>query len=178
MFVIKSEGDHVMSFSNPVNKMVSTIYKFPLSMRSWMLSTAVGKIVKMVGASKVKIHEMTYEKSVLTLANHKKVQNHIGGIHACGMALLAESATGLVVGMNVPKSSVNVLKTMKIDYTKRAQGALKAVATLTQEQIDSIRNTEKGEVIVNVEITDEAGNEPINCQITWAWVPKIRKKAA
>jgi hypothetical protein len=31
-----------------------------------------------------------------------RVQNHIKGVHACGMALLAESATGAVFGMNLP----------------------------------------------------------------------------
>ena len=31
-----------------------------------------------------------------------QVQNHIKGVHACAMALLAESATGAVFGMNVP----------------------------------------------------------------------------
>ena len=30
----------------------------------------------------------------MTLRNRTRVQNHIKGVHACGMALLAESATG------------------------------------------------------------------------------------
>ena len=35
-----------------------------------------------------------------------QVQNHIKGVHACAMALLAESATGAVFGMNVPDSAI------------------------------------------------------------------------
>ncbi len=49
-----------------------------------------------------------------SLYRRRKVQNHIGGIHACGMALLSESATGLVFGMNVPDSHVPLIKSMKV----------------------------------------------------------------
>ena len=38
----------------------------------------------------------------VVLPNNRRIQNHIGGLHACSMALAAESATGMVVGMNVP----------------------------------------------------------------------------
>ena len=47
------------------------------------------------------------------------MQNHIGGVHACGMALLSESATGLVFGMNVPDTHIPVIKTMKVGGGRR-----------------------------------------------------------
>ena len=37
-----------------------------------------------------------------SIAHRRKVQNHIGGVHATATALLAETATGMVVGMNLP----------------------------------------------------------------------------
>lgn len=164
-----------MSFSNNVSRTVAKLDKLPEFLRSWALTKAIGGVVKMLGACKVKIHYMTFSESKLSLANHKKVQNHIGGVHACGTALLAESATGMVVGMNVQDSCVPVLKTIKIDYLKRANGGLTAMANLTDEQIDLIRSTEKGEVVVPVKITDEDGQVTVDTNMVWAWVPKKRK---
>ena len=91
------------------------------------------------------------------------------------MALLAESATGFVVGMAVPDSAVPVIKSMKVEYKKRAKGAMEAVATLDAETIERIETTPKGEVLVPVTVTDETGNEPIQCEMIWAWTPKRRK---
>ena len=51
---------------------------------------------------------------------------------------------------------------------------MRAVATLTDEQIKKIQTEEKGEVIVSVRITDEANVEPINAEMTWAWTGKKR----
>ena len=60
------------------------------------------------------------------------MQNHIKGVHACGMALLAESATGGVFGMNLPDEALPLLKNMSIDYVRVAKGDLRGVATLTE----------------------------------------------
>ena len=57
--------------------------------------------VKLAGTARIWVEEMSGTKAIVTLKNRRRVQNHIGGIHACGMALAAESATGIVVGMYV-----------------------------------------------------------------------------
>jgi hypothetical protein len=54
-------------------------------------------------------------------------------------------------------------------------GDLKAVATLSDEQLLAMTTTDKGDLIVPVVVTDSEGNEPIKAEMCWAWVPKIRK---
>jgi len=88
------------------------------------------------------------------------------------MALLAETATGFVVGMNLPDDTLPLLKSMHIDYLKRAKGGLRAEASLTLGQRQDIVGSPKGDVLVACKITDEAGNEPIRTEMVWAWVPK------
>jgi hypothetical protein len=61
---------------------------------------------------------------------------------------------------------------MKIDYQRRMQGSLQAIARLTDTQISSISDDEKGSVIVLVTITDESEQAPIECYMEWAWVRK------
>ena len=106
------------------------------------------------------------------IANRRKVQNHINGVHAAAMALLAESASGFLVGMNLPEHKLLLIKTLKVDYRQRVVGGLTAVASLTAEQICAIAQQERGELWVDVTVTDESGNAPIDCAMLWAWVTK------
>lgn len=160
--------------ANRLSRTVDKIEQVAGPFRSSVVTLALGRTVKFVGTAGLRVEELSKERAVVSVNNRKKVQNHIGGVHACAMALIAESATGFVVGMNVPDSAVPVIKTMKIEYVKRATGALRAEATLTDAQRQSIATEPKGDVVVQCRVTDEAGVEPIQCEMTWAWVPKKR----
>jgi uncharacterized protein (TIGR00369 family) len=115
---------------------------------------------------------MSPERVVLIVRNRRRVQNHIGTVHGAAVVLLAETASGFVVGLNLPDERVPVIKTIKIDYLKRYQGTLRATAELTPEQLKALATQDKGEVDVKVNIVDEAGVEPLRCQMIWAWTPK------
>jgi len=160
--------------ANKFSKAVKTIYSLPEFTHSFLLTKMFCTMVKYANTSNVKLLEVSKNKVKLTVANKKKVQNHIGGIHAVCAALLAESATGIVFGMNVPDSHLPLLKSMTIDYQRRMQGALTAVAQLTDEQIAMITSEDKGDIEVAVSITDESGQQPIECTMNWAWVAKKR----
>ncbi len=90
------------------------------------------------------------------------------------MALITETATGFVFGMSVPDDKLPLIKSMKIDYVKRSTGDMRAVAKLSDEQIKFIQSEERGEIVVEVTITDEANVEPIKAEMTWAWTAKKR----
>lgn len=159
---------------NRLESIVSRINRLPEALRRRGLSLFFGRTVKYVGTTGVVVEVLTPQRCVVTLRNRKPVQNHIGSVHAVANALLAESATGFVVGMNVPDSAVPVIKSMHLDYVKRARGDMRAEATLTEEQIAQIRSVEKGEVIVPVALTDEDGKAPVLATMVWAWTPKKR----
>lgn len=148
--------------------LLSTVIRVPLM--SWLF----GRVIKFAGTSKVQIEQLQFTESKLKLKNRKIVQNHIGTVHAAATALLGESATGFLLGMHVPDDRIPLLKSMQVDYIKRCSGDLTAVATLTDQQIATIRVEEKGNVEIKVVITDEAAVEPVHCVFLWAWVPKNR----
>ncbi|MEN1475184.1 DUF4442 domain-containing protein [Pseudomonas aeruginosa] len=164
--------DASMPKRNRLSRAVGAINLLPRRLRSRSLSLLLGSQVRFAGTARVRIHELEQERAILSLKNRRPVQNHIKGIHAAAMALLAESASGFLVGMNVPDDKLPLIKTMKIDYLKRAQGDLTAIATLKAGQIEQIRQQDKGEVRVAVLVSDENGNQPIACEMVWAWVGK------
>lgn len=163
---------------NRLHRVVASIKASPFvpkALQPSVLSLVFNTQVKMALTCGLQVQELTTHEARVALPNRVRVQNHLGGVHACGMALLAESATGMVFGMNVPDSAIPVVKSMTIRYKKRAKGGLQAVATLSPEQIEAITTQDKGEVLVPVQVTDESGAQPIECDMLWAWVPKQRK---
>lgn len=159
---------------NSMCRMVDKTASLPAGLRSWVITKMFGKFVPFLGTAGLHFEEVSRERMVVSIRNRKKVQNHIKGLHAAAMALLAETATGFVVGMNVPDDKLMLLKSMKVDYLKRAQGDMKAVATLSAAQVGRMAVEDKGDVLVEVLVTDESGESPIRCEMLWAWVPKKR----
>jgi uncharacterized protein (TIGR00369 family) len=165
-----------MAKSNRLSKLVKASSRLPQGIRTALLSKTFGRVVPMVGSARIRYEQVSHDQVIVSMANHKAMQNHIGQVHACAMALLAETATGFVTAMNVPDSAVVLIKSIKIDYKRPTQGAMRAVATLTAEQQQLIQSTDKGETLVQVVITDESGEAPIQCEMLWAWIAKSQLK--
>ncbi|WP_216937522.1 DUF4442 domain-containing protein [Acinetobacter sp. BY484] len=165
-----------MMHSNRLTKLVKATSRLPQGMRSALLSKTFGRVVPMVGSAKIRYVELGPDKVVVTIANHKAMQNHIGQVHACAMALLAETATGFVMAMNVPDTAIVLIKSLKVDFKRPTRGAMTAVATLTSEQQALMQNSDKGETLVQVTVTDESGEAPIQCEMLWAWIAKDQLK--
>lgn len=163
-----------MEANNKLSRLVAKISTAPKFLQSFLLSQVFGRAVKFAGTAGIQIERLDFHQAKLVQKNRRKVQNHIGSVHAAAMALLGESATGFLVGMHVPDDRLPLLKSMQLDYVKRATGKLIATASLSPEQIAQIRGQEKGEVTVQVQLLDEVGVEPVLAQFVWAWVPKKR----
>lgn len=164
---------------NPSNlyRTVRKLNKLPPGLRWWLLTWAFGRTVHFVKTGGVRFEDLSESRALLLIPNRKRVQNHVGTVHATAMALLAETATGALLGMNLPDDRVPLLKSMQVDYRKFARGDLRAEATLAAPARKRILAEGKGEIVVPVKVTDEAGNEPIECRMLWAWVPKFGRES-
>ena len=165
-----------MTPTNRLSKLVKATSKLPKGIRSTLWSKAFGRIVPMVGSANIRYLEVSHSKVVVKIENHRAMQNHIGQVHACAMALIAETATGFVTGMNVPDSCIVLIKSFKVDFKRPTKGAMIATATLTDDQQKMMQSTEKGETLMTVKVTDESAEEPIQCEMLWAWIAKSQLK--
>lgn len=164
-----------MDDGNRLSRLVHKLDGLPVGLRRFFITYLFGGTVHFVRTAGLHFEALTEDRAVVVVRNRRRVQNHIGTVHASAMGLLGETATGAVVGMNVPDDRVPVLKGMRMDYLKRAQGALRAEASLTPEMQVHIRTEERGELSVPVRITDESGESPLDCEYVWAW--RSRKKS-
>lgn len=163
-----------MAKQNRLSTVVNTFQKLPESVRSFALSKAMGRVVKYAGTSGLRFEKLTPNECIVVIPNRKKVQNHIGSVHAAAMGLLAETATGFMTGLTVPDNRIIVIKSMNLEYLKQASGDMTAVASFSDDQVEFIKNTEKGDINVPVVITDANGVETVKATMIWAWAPKRR----
>jgi acyl-coenzyme A thioesterase PaaI-like protein len=159
---------------NKLQRSLIRLDEAPAFMRGFVQNIILRRAVPFTGTAGVQLVSLTPERVEVRLANEHRVRDHIGGVHASAMNLLAETATGMVVGMNVRDGCILLAKELSMAFRKRATGALKAVATPTAEQRAAMQSSDKGEGQVKVAVTDEAGVEPVECAFTWAWIPSSR----
>lgn len=167
--------------SNQFTKLLSVTKYLPAGARSTILSKAFGKVVPYVGTTGVYYETVEPNQVVVSLNNSKAVQNHIGSIHAVAITLLAETATGFILGLNLPADRVLLIKSYSVNfYRPIKKGQIAAVATLSDEQRLNIINTPKGEMVIPCVIKDresDSERDPIVVEMTWAWIPKAELEA-
>ena len=162
---------------NRLERQLDRLSEVPAFARPWFRSVVLRRAVPFTGTAGLNFLQMTPSLVEIGIRNQKKVQNHIEGIHASAMNLLAETATGMVVGMNVRDDCIPLAKELKMVFKKRATGDMRAVATLSDAQRALMQSIDKGEVHVAVTVTDEAGVHPVECEFVWAWIPSGPRKS-
>ena len=142
--------------------------------RQRLLTRDVGEAIPFVGTAGLGVEVLRSTRVEVSLTPGRATQNHIGGTHAGALTLLAETATGLIVAQNVPTGSVPVLRSLGVEFERRAEGLLRATAQLPVEEVERIRARPIGKVEAAVAVTDASGAAPIQATLRWAWLPRSR----
>ncbi|GAA0308323.1 DUF4442 domain-containing protein [Psychrobacter aestuarii] len=173
--------DTVPPIRNQFTRLLALTKYLPAKVRSSILSKTFGKMVPYVGTTGLHYETVTASEVIVSLNNRKAVQNHIGSIHAVAVTLLAETATGFVLGINLPADRVLLIKSYSVHfYRPLKQGQVAAVASLSEAQRLEIINTPKGEMVIPCVIDDresDSERDPITVEMTWAWIPKAELAA-
>lgn len=153
------------------NKLLKQVEKLN-SISPKLTNFVLQRIVPYVGTSNVIFKKVTNTEVVCHVPNKRRSRNHIKQIHASCMILAAETATGFITALNMPDTSINLIKSLNTNFVRRSNGPITAVASITPEQIVLINTTEKGELVIPVKVTDGDGEEPIKVEALWAWTKK------
>lgn len=154
---------------NRLHRLLERLARLPRAVQKPLLGFLIGWNIPFTRTAGLSIENLDTELVRVRLSNRRRVRNHIGTIHAAAAALVAETASGLAIGMHLPDDKVPLLKTMAFRYTRRSAGGLVAEANLTPEQVRDIEMQERGEVKVAVNVWDDENEKPLECVIVWAW---------
>lgn len=164
-----------MAKTNPFVRIADRYEAAPARLRRPLVTKAVGEVIPFVDTAGCFVEAYTPRCVAVRLENEQAVQNHLGGLHAAALALLAETATGLVVALNVPDGASPLLRTMDLSFDEFARDSVQAEATLTDEEGAQIQSRPLGQIDVDVALTDPGdGTTHVSGTLKWAWLPEER----
>lgn len=96
----------------------------------------------------------------------RRRQNHVGGAHACFLALMGEYPAGLCLAQNFsPKQFRMIIGRLEVEYHKQGRGILTATS-LRPETLPSGAEDEFW-VPMRTEIINEKGERVAECKTEW-----------
>lgn len=100
------------------------------------------------------------------LKQRRRVQNHIGTVHAIALCNLAELCAGLVTDVSIPADMRWIPQDMTVRYLRKARGRMRASAV----PATALRSaTEPYPVTIAVTVIDDAG-EPVASADIHMWL--------
>jgi len=130
----------------------------------------------------LKIQALSIDKVIIHSPERRRRRNHVGGAHACALALLGEYAAGLLLAQRfAPDEYRMIIGSLNINYQKQGRGLLIATS-LAPNNIPQFAHgeiSENGEIWVDMttEITNAKTEHIATCKTRWqikAW-DQIRK---
>jgi uncharacterized protein (TIGR00369 family) len=159
--------------SNPFPSIARRFTPCPDDLRPEGLTQAIGDAIPFVDTAGLRIHTYTQKEVTVQLEATRRVANHIGTIHAAALALLAETASGLVVALNISDESVPVVRTLNVDFQRPASASIAATATLDADTRLRLQERPIGRIDVPVDLM-MSGVAVVQAHAQWAWLPAER----
>lgn len=128
---------------------------------NWIFTKALCFVAPYFGSIKPNFDELRQNFCQISIKKRRRVQNHIGTVHAIAMCNMAELAGGTMTDVSVPKGARWIPAGMTVQYVKKAKTDLIAVAD--GSGLDWSVN---GDVIVPVVVKDTAGVIVFTADIT------------
>lgn len=96
------------------------------------------------------------------------VRNHLKSVHAIALANVAELASGLAMFSKLPANSRGIVKSINIEYLKKARGTLTVRGSANPPE----NITETIEQLALAEIFDTSGELVSKMQVRWQIGPQ------
>lgn len=161
--------------ANQLTTALAMVHQLPSFLRNRARNVALRRAVPFLGTAKLRFHQTEQDVWEVSVRNKRRVQNHLGQIHACVMVLLAETIGVMICTHNMPGDRIPLVKKLDAQFVRRSQGDMRAIVRLDEAQRQHIVDNEKGEMDLQVTVTDESGEEPVLVTVTTAWIPKQRR---
>jgi acyl-coenzyme A thioesterase PaaI-like protein len=139
----------------------------------WLYSRLICWRAPYFGSIGPRVEVLESGRCVVRIAHRRRVQNHIGTVHAIALCNMAEMAGGLATDATIPASMRWIPKGMSVRYLKKANGTMTATAL-----VPLIDDPAAGQDLhAIVEVRDSHGEVVFDADITMWVSPAQREKA-
>lgn len=132
-----------------------------LPMGRWLFSRLICLRAPYFASISPRFLDLRPGRAEVAMRKRRRVQNHIGTVHALAMGNLCEIAAGLVMEATLPATMRWIPRGMNIEYLRKAGTDVVATAELPERGWG-----EAGDVPVTVSVTDVAGQEVVRAVIS------------
>jgi len=114
------------------------------------------------------------DNEVTTFIPYKRKNlNHIGGVHACGLATVAEFASGILILSRVDPTKYRIImQTLQVDYSYQAKSDCTAHFSISEEDLNNailtpLTSNDAVMYTATIILRDNQGTEVAQAQTTW-----------
>ena len=139
----------------------------------WVLNRIVMRVIPFNGAHNFVIAGIG-EDFVRTKAPYRRRNfNHIRGIHACGIATIAEFSAGFLLLTQLDPSRYRLIMShMEVEYTYQAKEEIysesrQSLDKLNREVVEPLKSKDLVTVTMESRVTDSSGNNVALAHTTW-----------
>jgi acyl-coenzyme A thioesterase PaaI-like protein len=132
-----------------------------------LFSFLLARLVPYTGTVRPRVEELRPGYARVSMRDRRGVRQHLGSIHAIALMNLAEAATGLAFNFALPADARSILKSISMEYHKKARGRVTAEA-----QAPVLESNEEREIEMETAIRDAAGDVVATARARWRVGPR------
>lgn len=140
---------------------------------AWLFSTLLCLKAPYFATIRPRVEILEPGRCRVRIRKRRRVQNHIGTVHAIAICNMAELAAGVMTDATMPASHRWIPRGMTVDYLNKADSQLTAEAVL--EALPAF-DEESFDLVVPVSVRDANGDEVVHARITM-WISPKKKRA-
>lgn len=143
----------------------------PLPGGRWMFTQLVKWMVPYTGSVSPRVDVLEPGYAKISITQRRRLEQHLGSIHAIALMNLAEFASGAAMTTALPAGYRGIVTKMSIEYFKKARGTVTAESRPTLPDLSV-----EGEHDFLSEITDQKGDLIARATVRWKLGPVPEQK--
>ena len=132
----------------------------------WLFGLAVRFTIPYTGSVSPRVEVLEPGYARISIRQRRRLEQHLGSIHAIALANVAEFASGAAMSTALPPGYRGIVTKMRLEYFKKARGTVTAEARTQLPDLST-----EGEHDFVAEVKDEAGAVVCKAVVTWRLGP-------
>jgi acyl-coenzyme A thioesterase PaaI-like protein len=132
----------------------------------WLFTQLVKWMIPYTGSVSPRVEVLEPGYARISIRQRRRLQQHLGSIHAIALANLAEFASGAAMSTALPSGYRGIVTRMRLEYLKKARGVVTAEARTSLPDL-----TVEAEHDFSAEVKDSAGDVVCRAVVTWRLGP-------
>ncbi|MDA1082107.1 MAG: hotdog fold domain-containing protein [Gemmatimonadetes bacterium] len=138
----------------------------PLPGGRWMFGLAIKAMIPYTGSVSPHVEVLEPGYARISIRQRRRLQQHLGSIHAIALANVAEFASGAAMSTAMPAGYRGIVTKLQIEYLKKARGVVTAEARTALPDLSVEADHD-----FTASIRDEAGDLVARATVTWRLGP-------